>query len=376
MRRPVVLVVDDEPGMLRAVRRVLEPGHEIIACQRPTDALDCAARTHVDLALLDIRMPEMSGFDLLDALKRLHPGIDAIIMTGSVHELDAQLVRAIRAQAYYFIQKPFDRAVLQTLVERCLTTRRLAADNRRYLRRIERELTVARRFQQSLLPPRETRLGSLAVSAHYEPCSELGGDFFDYAMLSDAPDVALVVADVSGHGVSAAMLTGIVKSAFRASAAGSFSPANVLDRIQASLADFSASRFITAFAARLRPDHEAFTLEFASAGHPPALLWRHDRDPQPLDATGPLVSAALPAEWDQRVVADARRLFVYTDGVADVENEAGQQFGCERVIEAARNAVRNGTDPVVGLRGAVRTFAAGRPLPDDFTLVCAHRAGP
>ncbi len=101
-------------------------------------------------------------------------------MTGSVRELDAQLIRALREKAFYFLQKPFDREVLQTLVERCLDLRRLEKENQRHLKRLEQELAEARAFQQSLLPPEQGWVGGVSVAARYLPSSELGGDFYDY----------------------------------------------------------------------------------------------------------------------------------------------------------------------------------------------------
>ena len=145
-------------------------------------------------------MPQIDGFRLLSSLREIKPDLDVIFMTGIIHELDAQLIRSIR--------KPFDRDVLLTLVERCLELRRLAAENRRHVKRLELEPREARGFQRSLLPRATARLGSVDLAADYQPCTELGGDLYDYA--GDGGDKATVlIADVSGHGVSAAMLTAI-----------------------------------------------------------------------------------------------------------------------------------------------------------------------
>jgi len=101
-------------------------------------------------------------------------------MTGSVRELDAQLTRALREKAFYFLQKPFDREVLQTLVGRCLDLRRLEKENQRHLKRLEQELAEARAFQQSMLPPEQGWVGGISIAARYQPSAELGGDFYDY----------------------------------------------------------------------------------------------------------------------------------------------------------------------------------------------------
>jgi len=94
-------------------------------------------------------------------------------MTGSLEDQDEKLIRAIRERAYYFIQKPFDREVLKTLVERCLELRWYREENRPHLQRMESELTEARAFQQGLLPAREAVIDGVAV-CRYAPCSEEG----------------------------------------------------------------------------------------------------------------------------------------------------------------------------------------------------------
>src|SRR3974377_2216290 len=120
-----ILVVDDDSGVLRSVERVLSHDYQVACTRSPEEAALFAKQFEPDLAILDIRMPEMDGFELMSRLKESRRDLDIILMTGSIHEPDAQLVRAIREKAFYFLQKPFDREVLLTLVARCLELRRL-----------------------------------------------------------------------------------------------------------------------------------------------------------------------------------------------------------------------------------------------------------
>jgi phosphoserine phosphatase RsbU/P len=252
MRRARILVVDDEPGMLRAVERVLSEYHHVVGTRLSREALAVANEFHPELAIVDIRMPDLDGFELMAQLKTRFPALDVILMTGSVDDLDEKLVRAIRSPAFYFIQKPFDREVLRTLVERCIELRCRREDHRQNLKRLETEMAEARAFQQSLLPNREAIVNRVAVHCRYTPCSALGGDLYDYA---GAPigRTALLIAEVSGHGVSAAMLTGIVKSAFHASHVDGFEPCAVVQRVSSGLAAFSPDRFVTLVAALISP---------------------------------------------------------------------------------------------------------------------------
>jgi DNA-binding NtrC family response regulator len=153
MSSPRILIVDDEQGMTRSIERVLGQHYKVAATQSSRDAIAVMEAFKPDLAILDVQMPELDGFDLMERLRTIDPELEVIFMTGSVHELDSKLVRAIRKDAFYFLQKPFDREVLLTLVERCLELKRLDQENKKHVLRIEKELAEARAFQQALLPP-------------------------------------------------------------------------------------------------------------------------------------------------------------------------------------------------------------------------------
>jgi phosphoserine phosphatase RsbU/P len=374
MRAARILVVDDEPGMLRAVERVLSEDHHVLATRFSSEALSLANEFHPELAIVDVRMPDLDGFELMAQLKARFPSLDVILMTGSVDDLDEKFVRAIRNAAFYFIQKPFDRDVLRTLVERCVELRWRREDHRQNLIRLETEMAEARAFQQSLLPQPETIVHRVAVCCRYTPCSALGGDLYDYA---PAPTgrTALLIADVSGHGVSAAMLTGIVKSAFHASHADGFEPAAVVARVSMGLAAFSPDRFVTLIAALISPEQRQ--LRYVNAGHPPLALWGKAREPLWLESTGPLISPVLTtSRWDAPAVPmeEGDHLLLYTDGVSETLADADGR--AERRFTATINRAAKGGAPLLdAILADIRHELAGAPQPDDLTLLTASVLG-
>jgi len=373
MKPARILVVDDEPGMLRAVDRVLSQDHHVVGTRLSRDALSVASEFHPELAIVDIRMPDLDGFELMAQLKARFPGIDVILMTGSVDDLDDKLVRAIRSPAFYFIQKPFDREVLRTLVDRCLELRWRREEHRLNLKRLETEMAEARAFQQSLLPDRETVVNGVAVCCRYTPSSALGGDLYDYA--ASTGRTALLIADVSGHGVSAAMLTGIVKSAFHASHVDGFEPAAVVQRVSMGLAAFSPDRFVTMVAALISPEERQ--LRYVNAGHPPVALWGRTREPRWLHSTGPLVSPALmESTWESPVVPihEGDHLLLYTDGISDAlaDDNGKSEKGFTRIIDRASEGGAPLLDTILA---DVHRRLAGRPQPDDLTLLTASVLG-
>jgi sigma-B regulation protein RsbU (phosphoserine phosphatase) len=317
--------------------------------------------------VVDIGLPDINGFEVTRELKAVLPDLDVILMTGNAEEPDENLIRAIDEGAFYFIEKPFDRRVLLTLVARCLELRRLKGERERYLRRVERELEEARQFQISLLPPPHLELPGLAIDARYLACNELAGDFHDYLAVGNS-SVAFLIADVVGHGASAAMMTGVVKSAFRAAHAEQFDPLEVIGRVREGIRDFDPSRFVTLCCGCL--DAARRELTYVNAGHPSPIVHRGS-GPILLDPTGPLLSSALndlPCGQASIPLEPRDFLLFYTDGITEAHG-AGGMFGEERLIAAVTKRTSRGAAFLDQLIAEVSTFS-GSPSPqDDITLL-------
>jgi sigma-B regulation protein RsbU (phosphoserine phosphatase) len=365
-----ILVVDDEPAMLRSVERILSDKHEVRTATSPVEALEIAREFLPHLAVVDIRMEPMDGFEVMNALKELDGDIRVILMTGSIYDVDQKLIRAIREKAFYYINKPFDRQVLRTLVDRCLELREAEDANRMYVAHLEGQLAEVRTFQQSMLPAPEASLEGLTISAAHRPTVELAGDLYDYAAMGDGR-VALLVADVVGHGASAAMLTGIVKSAFRSSLAEAYDPMAVVRRVADGIGAFGADRFVTLLCVRLSAKDRV--VEFVNAGHEGGLVRSADGTLENLGSTGPLISPALPdltwevaaAPWDRE-----SRLLLFTDGILEASNDE-EIFGADRIAVLFGRATSGGVDLVEAILTEVERFTGGRPPADDMTVLTA-----
>lgn len=367
MTRRRVLVVDDEPGMLHALRRILERPYDLLCCASGKEALAAAVAFDPELALLDVRLPHGDGFDLMRQLKRLVPGLDVILMTGSLTDIDSKLIRSLREEAFFFLQKPFDRELLLTLFERWQERRELAGTNAEYVARLEEELRQARTFQQRMLPDSPARFGGFELRGRYLPCESLGGDFYDWAEVRPGV-VAFLVADVAGHGVAAAMLTGFVKSAFHAAHTDAYAPASVAARVRDGMRGLDQASFVTLLCGRI--DRGAGRFDYVSCGHPYGAVLR-GREIALLDATGPLLSPAFPdvdCALARRTWTADDGLVLWTDGIEEATDAAGELFGGARLRQCL---VAGGAD--IGLldrvEAGVRAFIGQRPLRDDCTLV-------
>jgi sigma-B regulation protein RsbU (phosphoserine phosphatase) len=363
-----ILVVDDEPGILHALSRILGRRHHVTCATSGPAALAQACSLRPDLAIVDIRMPEMTGFEVTRGLKAALRDVDVILMTGNAEEPDDNLIQAIDEGAFYFIQKPFDRRVLLALVNRCLELRRLRVEREKFLRRVEHELEEARQFQQSLIPPPQFEGPGLSISARYLACTELAGDIYDYAVASDGA-VALLIADVVGHGTSAAMMTAIVKAAFRASHVDAFEPKAVVGRISEGIRDFDGSRFVTVCCARVNPGRRELT--YVSAGHPQPIIRSASGSVSLLDSTGPLLTSALadlPCEQATVDFGPGDSILFYTDGVTEAA-VASEMFGMDRLISMMTAGDRRGASLLDAILGEVAAFTGSASHQDDVTLL-------
>jgi sigma-B regulation protein RsbU (phosphoserine phosphatase) len=368
-----ILVVDDEVSMLRSVERVLQSEYDVRSTSSPAEAVELANTFRPHLAIVDIRMPEMDGFELMNELKHQDETIEVILMTGSIYDVDEHLIRAIREKAFYYITKPFDRDVLRTLVRRCMELRLLAEANRRYMEHLEHQLAEARAFQEAMLPAAEAQLEGFEIHAAYRPSAELAGDLYDYAAVGPGR-LALLIGDVAGHGASAAMLTSIVKSVFHSSHAAQYDPRVVVRRVAEGIAAFEAHRFVTLLCARISQPEGV--LEYVNAGHLGGLLARPDGTSLSLDATGPLVSPAFPhLEWERKTLPwDPQSLVVlYTDGIPEASCEE-EPFGVQRIHSVVQRHVGGRAELLQAILGDVERFTRGRPAADDMTLLTARCA--
>jgi serine phosphatase RsbU (regulator of sigma subunit) len=359
--------------MLRAVKKIFQRNHEITTAESGEDALEKLSQCAPDLAIVDVRMPGINGFELTRRLKQHDPHLDVILMTGNAEEPDDNLIKAIDGGAFYFIQKPFDRRVVITLVNRCLELRRLRNAELRYVNRLEQELDEAQQFQLSLLPPPFQHIAGVNIHARYLACSELAGDIYDYAPAGQDA-VAFMVADVVGHGASAAMMTSVVKSAFHAAAGDDFVPLKVIERVKEGLRTFDASRFVTLTCGRL--DTKSGELNYVNAGHPAGILHKKGVEPRMLESTAPMLSSTfydIPFNDATVQLEDDQSLLLYTDGVTETWSNDKEMYGEHRMLSLITDNGYQGGELLDRILYSLSEFAGSREQADDITLLAVER---
>lgn len=203
--------------------------------------------------------------------------------------------------------------------------------NAKKLQTIEDEIEIARKIQQSNLPRTEISLISLDIAARYVPMSTVAGDFYDCHKV-DETKVGIIIADVSGHGVGAALIGSMLKIAFASQAKNVNDPAKVLSEINRILHGKLELSFVTACTIFIDLENE--TLSYATAGHPPPLLWRSSSQEILQLTHGSLILGPFPDVVYENTALDFKkndRLVLYTDGIIETSNKSGEFFGTEQL---------------------------------------------
>ncbi len=373
-RQHRILVVDDDAGLRRTLERILEPPYDVEAVAGATEALARVAGEEFDLALLDVRLKEGDGYSLCKALRLLRPQMDVILITGSISEPDEKLFRSLEEGAFYFLFKPFDRRVLLALVERCLRLQRERFAKERYASELAADLERARRFQQSLVPREPVAAFGWRVEGRLLSCDALGGDF--YVAQVDGEGLVVAVCDIVGHGVSAAMYAGMLRSTLSAAWRRGADPTRVSRELLAGIDFLEGATCATLVYALLLPDGRVRVL---GAGHPPLLCLRADGSTFRIASTGPLLHWMLrdrPLPAREIALAPGDRLLALTDGAFEVRSPADQELRLDRLEEAfASHRGDPAGETLDALLERVLAHGAGRPVADDVTLVLVERTG-
>lgn len=245
------------------------------------------------------------------------------------------------------------------------------------LRRLESELELSQVVQRALLPQRLPSIRGVELAAFSRPSEIIGGDYFDFFQFRDGTH-GLVIADVSGHGVSAGMLMSSLQTAIRTMAPDTNSPAEILERINRFyIHNINFTTFVTVFLACFDPN--TLTLSYVNAGHnPPAVRRGKDATITWLKPTAPAIGLAEEFHPTMESISFAKgdSLLLYTDGVTEVLSLGNEEFGQERLADLVHQyADRTAPDLLQAVRLAVSAFGGNRPLVDDVTMVALKISG-
>jgi len=246
-----------------------------------------------------------------------------------------------------------------------------ALDTETRLRLIDREVQSAQRIQGAILPQRIPAVRGVRVAVQYRPSTTVAGDFYDFIRV-DETRLGILVADVLGHGIGAALIASMLKVAFNAEAAQAADPGAVLKGVNNALVGLLSRDRDYVTACYLVVDSDSGQLIYANGGHPPPLLIDADGIVRSLDEGGTILGQFAAASYSSIAipVAPGSRLLLYTDGVTEVMNRAGEMFGVDRVKELMRTHQHQDTNICAELvLEAVADWRGSHAFDDDVTVL-------
>jgi sigma-B regulation protein RsbU (phosphoserine phosphatase) len=385
---PRLLVVDDnEDNRYTLILRLeLEGYQEISVADDGEAAIELLRTQEFDLVLLDVMMPKLDGYQVLERLKaegRLHN--IPVIMISALNEIES-VVRCIELGAVDYLSKPFDPVLLKARVGASLEKKRLRDEVRAHLARMEEELESARQLQMNMVPtvfPPPSKQRPIEIFAMMEPAREVGGDLYDFFDCDDGT-LCFLIGDVSGKGVPAALFMARAKNLIRlitrlarGADGAAPGPAEIVDMVNRELCqDNAGMMFVTLFFGMLDP--KTGDLRFTNAGHnPPYRLDGKAVEAVTLSKGRPLgLRTTSTYETGSLTLAAGETLYLYTDGVTEAHNRTGELFAEQRLEAVLRESAGDSTNIVVTAVGdAVQRFADGAAQSDDITAMALRWLG-
>ena len=378
-----ILIVDDnEDNRYTLTRRLKREGYEnLTTAEDGRQALDLLGTQRYDLVLLDVMMPGMNGYEVLERMRadRVLRHIP-VIMISALDEIES-VIRCIELGAEDYLSKPFNPTLLRARVGASLEKKRLRDEIVDALNQIEGELRAARQIQLSMVPTEflvPTADRPVEVYATLEPARKVGGDLYDFFWGEDGR-MYFVVADVSDKGTPAALFMArtktmirLVATLYRLPDGGLMEPHRIIEKVNEGLSlENQQGMFVTVFLGILDP--ATAVLSFCNAGHNLPYLLSAADGVSVLDGARGKALGIRPTFTYQTAslkLAPGDGLFVYTDGITEALNTAGEMFEDERLKDALCSlGGASAREIVATVMERVRTFVADADQADDIAAM-------
>ena len=386
---PRILIVDDEPYNVDYLEQELSDfNYELMSAANGEEALEKIRANSPDLVLLDIMMPIMDGFSVLEQAKGDSAIRDIPIIVISANSDLQSVVKGLKKGAEDYLPKPFEPTILHARITASLDRKRLRDQEQLYIQSLENELNIARNIQQQFLPTAMPELPGWEVATYFKAAKFVAGDYYDAFTLPDG-NLVFVVGDVCGKGVGAALFMTLFRSLLRAtSIAGYFldeensaklSPTKRIEQAITITNSYVANTheetlvFSTVFIGILNPSTGILT--YINAGNEAPYLVRADGEHDVLRPTGPVVGFMSESKYKVLEVTmnAGDGLLVFTDGIPDSKNLENEFFGHDRLKELLMVKEETCANRVNRLGAELDKFIDAAEQFDDITILALRR---
>src|SRR6266581_3698614 len=379
-----ILIVDDDSTSRKILAHLLvAAGYKCRECEDGTRALQTIQERQPALLLLDFDMPGLNGAEVLKRLRSDNDPAVAQIPTImlTAHGSEESEVRCLQAGADDFATKPINAAVLRARIETQLRLRSMRRQLERqndeleeWRRNLERDLAAARLTQQSLIPQKPPPLPGWQVATCYRPVIQVGGDIYGWLPMKDSR-ILFWIADGTGHGAAAALLTTLAKLLFHHGSVEHDAPATVMERVNSDFRSiFGARSFMTAMCVAL--DAASGHASVVGAGHPPLLVVRDDGATESVASIAPPLGLIQQPEFTETMIdfESGDAFLLYTDGLFGWPRGERRRLTPERLKEMLDRSAPSAEALLKGILTQAAPDNARDALPDDVTALAVRRA--
>ena len=377
-----ILIVDDDALSRKILTQVLTAGgYKCEVCENGTEALEIIHAKPPSLLLLDFDMPGANGAEVLRQLRsdKQHAVAQVPTIMLTAHGSEQSEVSCLQAGADDFVTKPVNTAVLRARIETQLRLRsmrrQLEKQNdelEKWRRDLERDLAAARLTQQSLIPQKPPLLPGWDVAACYRPVIQVGGDIYGWLRMKDGR-ILFWIADGSGHGAAAALLTTLAKLLFHHGNVEHNSPASLMQAVNDDFRSiFRGQSFMTAMCVAL--NYQDGTANVVGAGHPPLLVVRHNGITESVPSVAPPLGLIQRGKFvETPLIFEPNDAFLlYTDGLFGFSKN-GQHRVTPRQLEKMLDRSAPTAEALLKRILDRATLNDAEHLADDLTALAVRR---
>jgi len=381
-----ILVVDDDAMSRRVLAQLLSAaGYNCRVSNDGSEALETIHARPPSLLLLDFDMPGLNGAEVLRHLRSDEDPtvaqIPAIMLTA--HGSDQSEVSCLQAGADDFVTKPVNASVLRARIETQLRLRSMRRQLERqkdelekWRRDLERDLAAARLTQQSLIPQKPLLLPGWQIATCYHPVIQVGGDIYGWLRMKDGR-VLFWIADGTGHGAAAALLTTLAKLLFHHGSMDHDSPASLMEAVDNDFrSTFGARSFMTAMCVALDP--ATGQAQVVGAGHPPLLVARHGGTTESIASVAPPLGMIKRAAFTETAIdlepGDA--FLLYTDGLFRWAKDERYRVTPEQLEKILDHSAPSAEVLLKRIVAQTAPANSAKTAPDDVAAIAVRREDP
>ncbi len=403
-----ILIVDDTESNIDILVDLLGNDYEISVAMDGQSALEDISDNTPDLILLDIMMPVMDGYKVLEKLKKNSRFKEIpVIMISAIGEMES-VIKCIEMGAEDYLPKPFNVVLLQARIGAVLEKKHLRDKERLYAESMEVDLEIGRQIQNSFFPESLPRIEGWQIVTHFQASRQVSGDFYDVFELKDDNGVGFVIADVCDKGVGAALFMALFRSLIRsfselyyggglpkfpfedvenhshrnskAQQPGDIHYKRVLEIVLSHINNYiatthnKANMFATLFWGIIEP--ESGMLTYINGGHVGVVVVGVKGIRTMLEPTGPAVgmlpdmvfeAKSIPIYHDEFLVA-------LTDGITEARNTGGEFYGEDKLMQLLTPPAQSAQQMLDRITTSHAAYTAGAEQSDDITMMIIHRS--